>query len=197
MKNAQTTIVRCGNGCVDPASNMIDRMMVYEARGIVWSCMLNLTDITYGLKGHNKFYSFQLLIDRKTLSETFVFFRWGRVGSPNPPTSVKGPMSLHEAQLVFQSKFKLKTENDWPLSTAFEHVEGKYRLVDIDYTNRSLGNRTTTTTSKSNKKQVRLWLFRPMHINMDMTIFTFDVIFLDKYSYSFIYLYSYNIFKYS
>lgn len=40
--------------------------------------MLNLTDIGYGVKGHNKFYQIQLL----TKSDSFYLFtKWGRVGA--------------------------------------------------------------------------------------------------------------------
>ena len=38
--------------------------------------MFNLTDISYGVKGHNKFYQIQLLMKD---DEFFVYTKWGRV----------------------------------------------------------------------------------------------------------------------
>ena len=43
--------------------------------------MLNLTDISYGVRGHNKFYQIQVL----TKDDAFYLFtRWGRVGAKTP-----------------------------------------------------------------------------------------------------------------
>jgi len=47
-----------------------------------YTCMLNLTDISYGEKGHNKFYKIEVL--HKGYSIFALYTKWGRVGVQNP-----------------------------------------------------------------------------------------------------------------
>jgi poly [ADP-ribose] polymerase len=47
--------------------------------------MLNLTDVSYGVKGNNKFYQIQVL----QRDENFAMFtKWGRIGVKNPRTQI-------------------------------------------------------------------------------------------------------------
>lgn len=48
--------------------------------------MLNLTDISYGVKGHNKFYQIQLVTRN---GEFYVYTKWGRTGAANPASDLK------------------------------------------------------------------------------------------------------------
>ncbi|KAF0709232.1 Aste57867_6036 [Aphanomyces stellatus] len=122
-------------GVVDPLSGMEETgTVLQEGDGTVWSVMLNQTDVSYGVKGHNKFYSFQIIIDNNDGYRAFVFFRWGRVGAKNPQRKLHGPYTKDAAKELFVSKFTLKTENEWPLQGAFEPVKGKYTLIELDYT---------------------------------------------------------------
>ncbi|ETV75090.1 hypothetical protein, variant 2 [Aphanomyces astaci] len=117
--------------------------------------MLNQTDVSYGVKGHNKFYSFQIIIDNDDGHRAYVFFRWGRVGAKNPQRKLHGPFTKDAAKQLFVSKFTAKTENDWPVTPPFEPVKGKYTLIELDY---SEGDDNSTTmmeaeTAKNNPEQ--------------------------------------------
>ncbi|OQR93407.1 poly ADP-ribose polymerase [Achlya hypogyna] len=129
-------VLRKGKAVVDPLSKMdASGTVLQEADGTVWSVMLTLTDVSFGVKGHNKFYSFQIIVDDKAVHKAYVFYKWGRIGAKNPQRKLLGPMTLDAAKENFISKFELKTENSWPLGgDAFEPVSGKYTLIDIDYT---------------------------------------------------------------
>ena len=65
--------------------------------------MLNQTDISYNVKGHNKFYVIQLLeSDDKT--QYYCWQRWGRVGADGQ-NALKGPTSLTVAMAEFKNKY--------------------------------------------------------------------------------------------
>ncbi|TYZ66034.1 hypothetical protein PybrP1_011330 [[Pythium] brassicae (nom. inval.)] len=101
-----------------------------DASGVAWSFMLNYTDISYGSYGNNKFYMVQLIDEGGRYK---VFRKWGRVGAANPQRATESyQASLAKAQLSFQKKFMDKSANEWPLTTPFERVRGKYVLVELD-----------------------------------------------------------------
>ncbi|KAF0775281.1 hypothetical protein AaE_001019, partial [Aphanomyces astaci] len=160
-------------GVVDPLSGLEDKGTVLQEDDVVWSVMLNQTDVSYGVKGHNKFYSFQIIIDNDDGHQAYVFFRWGRVGAKNPQVKrapfpinqtlhvillqrkLHGPFTKDAAKELFVSKFTAKTENDWPVTPPFEPVKGKYTLIELDY---SEGDDNSTTmmeaeTAKNNPEQ--------------------------------------------
>ena len=60
-----------------------------------YNCMLNLTDITYGERGNNKFYQIQIL--HKELNNFTVFTKWGRIGAKNPQSQLKEVESRFDA----------------------------------------------------------------------------------------------------
>ena len=91
--------------------------------------MLNLTDITYSQKGHNKFYQIQML--QQDDDKFFIWTKWGRVGAKNPGTNLEPCMSRKEAISVFKKKFKAKTKNDFDQIHNFVKHPGKYQIVDI------------------------------------------------------------------
>jgi poly [ADP-ribose] polymerase len=95
--------------------------------------MLNQTDISYGVKGHNKFYVIQALEDDSG-GRFYVFTRWGRVGVPGQ-NKLESFGSSSQAISNFEKKFKDKTKNSWSDRANFEHVDGKYDLIDMDYGN--------------------------------------------------------------
>ena len=75
-----------------------------------FNIMLNLTDISYGVKGHNKFYQLQVL---KRSGRYSLFTKWARVGAKNPQSLVEEFDTKFEAVKAFKKKFWQKTQNDW------------------------------------------------------------------------------------
>ncbi|TMW67934.1 hypothetical protein Poli38472_007606 [Pythium oligandrum] len=116
---------------VDPQAELSEDAEVYEdANGVVWHFMLIYTDLTYGVKGNNKYYMAQLIQDGE---EYMVWRRWGRVGAKIPQRSLEEyGTSLTKAQASFQKKFNDKSGNEWPLQGGFERVPRKYALVELD-----------------------------------------------------------------
>lgn len=95
------------------------------------SIFLKKTDITYGIKGHNKFYVIQALEDDKG-NAWFCWTRWGRVGVAGQNKLSPCP-SKQAAINEFKKKFKEKTSNNWENRANFKHVSGKYDLIEMDY----------------------------------------------------------------
>ncbi|OQR89621.1 poly, ADP-ribose polymerase, partial [Thraustotheca clavata] len=124
-----------GDAVVDPLSKMDGSgTVLQEADGTVWSVMLTLSDVSFGVKGHNKFYSIQIIIDDNAKHKAYVFYKWGRIGAKNPQRKLMGPMTKDAAKENFTAKFELKTENAWPLNGEFQPVPRKYTLIELDYT---------------------------------------------------------------
>ncbi|CAH0477959.1 unnamed protein product [Peronospora belbahrii] len=115
---------------VDPQSHCsINAKLYRDASGGHWSFMLNLTDISYGTYGNNKFYMGQLIVD----CGVFVVFRkWGRVGATSPQSQSERFDTLENAERAFQKVFRAKTGNNWPLIDPFIRKKGKYFLVELD-----------------------------------------------------------------
>lgn len=91
-----------------------------------YNAMLNLTDVAYGIKGHNKFYNIQVVSSNEVY---YLYCKWGRVGVTKPFTSLTPCSSKNEAVINFCAKFKSKTRNEW--GAPFTAVEGKYQLVEV------------------------------------------------------------------
>ena len=111
---------------VDPECE-IGNVEVYQD----YSAMLNLTDVAYGIHGHNKFYLIQLLTST-TQTKYYIFFKWGRVGAEHPQTKLIPFYSKIDAILMFEKKFRDKTTNYWSNRNTFRHVEGKYLLIHAE-----------------------------------------------------------------
>ncbi|CAI5700571.1 unnamed protein product [Peronospora effusa] len=115
---------------VDPKSHCSANAELYrDATGVRWSFMLNLTDISYGVYGNNKFYMRQLIVDHGVF---VVFRKWGRVGAKSPQSQTERFDTLENAERAFQKVFQAKTGNKWPLTTPFIRKKGKYFLVELD-----------------------------------------------------------------
>jgi predicted DNA-binding WGR domain protein len=97
-----------------------------DADGVRWSFMLNVTDISYGTYGNNKFYMGQLIVDR---SAFVVFRKWGRVGAKTPQSKTEHYSSVEAAERAFQKVFQAKSGNKWSLQQPFVRKKGKYFLV--------------------------------------------------------------------
>lgn len=91
-------------------------------------CMLTLTDVAYGQKGHNKFYVIQLLTKNGSY---FLRTVWGRVGVAFPPNDIKEFSSRLAAFEAFKSKFHDKTMNSWEKRASFKQVPGKYSMISL------------------------------------------------------------------
>lgn len=68
--------------------------------------MLNQTDISYGVQGHNKFYQIQL-IEIEGRKEWVLYTRWGRVGAKGQSAKQKFN-NLDKAKQAFAKKFVFK-----------------------------------------------------------------------------------------
>lgn len=97
-----------------------------------YSAHLNLTDISYGVKGHNKYYIIQIL-ESSTL---YLYTKWGRVGTKNSKFNLEPCSSKAEAIIQFKRKFRKKTNNEW--GEPFHYSQGKYQLVDIESKSQNL-----------------------------------------------------------
>jgi len=95
-----------------------------------YNVMLNLTDISYGVKGHNKFYQIQVL--HRDNKEFTVFTKWGRVGAQNPQSNYVVFPSKYDAIVSFKRKFTDKTLNDWDHRDKFVTKPGKYTMIQVD-----------------------------------------------------------------
>ncbi len=96
---------------------------------------LNRTDITES-RNKNKYYRIQMLRGTSDNGMYRVFTRWGRVGEVHQcNTQTLGPFGKFEkAEKAFEKKFRDKTKNNWKDRATFAHVNGKYDLVERDYT---------------------------------------------------------------
>lgn len=111
---------------VDPAYGLGPSACVLEDKGKPLACMLNYTDVTYGVRGNNKFYFMQLI---STGSSFALHTKWGRVGAPNPQYQLKKISDRQQAIQAFNKQFRSKTQNTW--GTKFATVKGKYVLIDV------------------------------------------------------------------
>ncbi|KAK1946348.1 Poly [ADP-ribose] polymerase 2 [Phytophthora citrophthora] len=137
--------------CVDPQSRCSANAELYrDANGVRWSFMLNLTDISYGVYGNNKFYMAQLILDRGGF---VVFRKWGRVGAKTPQSKTEIFHSVEQAESAFQKVFRAKSGNKWPLEQLFERKKGKYFLVELD-DGETEGDASAAVTQMDEKKEV-------------------------------------------
>lgn len=113
-----------------------------------YDVMLNLTDISYGQKGHNKFYQIQIY---KEGGKYFFFTKWGRVGAKNPQSKIEEFDSKIDAITEFKRKFKEKTMNDWEDREKFRAKPGKYTMIGVDASTES-GQSLNEEISKLNKR---------------------------------------------
>ena len=88
------------------------------------------TDVSFNVRGHNKYYIIQLLEDDAG-GKFYSWQRWGRIGAVGG-TTLKGPQDLASAMADFKGKFRDKTNNAFDAPT-FQHVSGKYDRVAVDY----------------------------------------------------------------
>jgi len=123
-------VVMKGKAPVDTKCPVADTTHVYVNGSTVYDATLNQTDISYNVKGHNKYYIIQLL-EADNGGQYYCWQRWGRVGSDGQ-SALKGPFSLALAQSEFESKFFDKTNNRFG-EPNFVHKPGKYDLVAVDY----------------------------------------------------------------
>eukprot|EP01084_Bolivina_argentea_P102982 184491_1 len=116
-----------------------------DSNGIKYSIMLNQTDISYGQRGHNKFYAIQLLEHNQRGTQYKFITKWGRVG--NRPQTTEVTID-HKAFAIekFRKKFKDKTKNDFG-TRHFNAVKGKY--IPIAMENKD-GEQTNETQSDDN-----------------------------------------------
>jgi len=76
-----------------------------------YKVMLNLSDVSFGTKGHNKFY--EITLYRKEHGLYLLVTKWGRVGAKNPQSQNFSFSSKFDAIKEFKDKFFEKTHNDW------------------------------------------------------------------------------------
>eukprot|EP01083_Nonionella_stella_P034376 94086_1 len=138
----------------DPSNSSLYHIYT-DSNGIKYSIMLNQTDISYGQRGHNKFYAIQLLEHNHRGTQYKFINKWGRVGNtPNSNEVYIDQQALAIAK--FRKKFKDKTKNDFG-TRHFNAFKGKY--IPITMQNNAIeAESTVNTTSKlklSGRKRLR------------------------------------------
>ncbi|KAH9254834.1 hypothetical protein BASA81_007084 [Batrachochytrium salamandrivorans] len=92
-----------------------------------YDAMLNQTELG---QNNNKFYKLQII--QYSPPSYVLFTRWGRVGEMG--TSSKTVNALPEPLVkAFKTKFRTKTDNAWTDRVNFVKQEGKYQLLEMDY----------------------------------------------------------------
>lgn len=98
---------------------------VYISDGIIYSCILNQTDV--GDRNANKFYIIELL-QKKSDKTTYLYIRYGRIG-------VHGTASLKPGSVRdFEKAFSSKTKNKWVDRDNFVYHDGYYYYTKTDDT---------------------------------------------------------------
>eukprot|EP01084_Bolivina_argentea_P027773 51589_1 len=122
-KNNKKSIEIMDINYTDKKNSELFEIYCDSINNISYSIMLNQTDITYGIKGHNKYYAIQLL--KHKYGEQYKFItKWGRVGN-KPQTSEQIFESKRNAIDKFKKKFKDKTKNEFG-NKNFIAIKGKY-----------------------------------------------------------------------
>ena len=111
-----------------------------------YNVMLNLTDITYSQKGHNKFYNIQML--QQDDDKFYIWTKWGLVGVKNPSSNLAPCLSKKEAIMVFKKKFKAKTKNNFDQIHNFVKHPGKYQIVDVKSQSRHVQDTVRTENKR-------------------------------------------------
>ena len=96
-----------------------------------YSVVLNLTDVAYGVYGHNKFYKLQLL-QCQDKPKWILWTCWGRVGADNPSQSVQEYYNKFDAMAEFERTFYKKTKNKWTERMHFKQHPNKYMMIKAD-----------------------------------------------------------------
>jgi poly [ADP-ribose] polymerase len=115
--------------------------------------MLNLTDVSYGIHGHNKFYFMQLL-QRDDSKKWTLFMKYGRVGAEKPQKRSFEFYNRTEARVAFEQRFFEKTHNNWEDKDYFQEKPGKYSLVKVE------NDGETLETSIEKEAQLRKLLIK-------------------------------------
>lgn len=121
-----------------------------------YSVMLNLTDISYGEKGHNKYYQIQI---QKKNGHYCLFTKWGRVGAKNPQSKLQEYDSKIQAIHDFKKKFREKTMNDWDDKDHFHVRPGKYSMIGVEATansSESMNEEITKLNKRNNMIKRRI-----------------------------------------
>jgi len=113
---------------------------IRELDGEPCDVMLALVDPSQNM---DKFYVLQLLERSKPInkkSKFTVFMRWGRTGSQGQ-TMATDYATFGQASTAFNTKFREKTGLMWK-KRGSDTVDGKYRFIEQDYTEKRGGYRT-------------------------------------------------------
>eukprot|EP00484_Ammonia_sp_Unknown_P027266 CAMPEP_0197024856 /NCGR_PEP_ID=MMETSP1384-20130603/5334_1 /TAXON_ID=29189 /ORGANISM="Ammonia sp." /LENGTH=655 /DNA_ID=CAMNT_0042453313 /DNA_START=54 /DNA_END=2021 /DNA_ORIENTATION=- len=111
----------------DPSNSKLYHLFV-DDNNIKYSIMLNQTDISYNVRGHNKFYAIQLL-EHKQRGQYKLVCKWGRVGA-KAQKSEQVFDAQSTAVAAFKKKFRDKTKNEWG-TPRFQAVKGKYIPIGL------------------------------------------------------------------
>jgi len=115
---------------VDASCPVAAKSHIYCEGETIFDAMLNQTNISHN---NNKFYIIQMLEEDGGGKQYHVWYRWGRVGAHGQTNLIPFGSNVAGAKNEFCKKFKDKTRNDWNDRECFEHVQGKYDLIQRDY----------------------------------------------------------------
>ncbi|XP_006818261.1 poly [ADP-ribose] polymerase 2-like isoform X2 [Saccoglossus kowalevskii] len=148
-KSSMKTVIVKGKAPVDSeCEQKIGVAHVYWEGNDIYNTMLNQTNL---MNNNNKYYLIQLLEDDNKPNYS-VWMRWGRVGKHGQTSLFPCGSNLDEAKKIFMKKFRDKTLNDWYNRKKFVKVQGKYDMLEMDYSAKD-ANETETDSKKKIKKE--------------------------------------------
>ena len=182
-----------GRAVVDVKCSVASTCHVIDQGGVIYDATLNQTDVTYGQKGHNKFYIAQAL-ESDSGNKWYCWTRWGRVGA-NGQSKLDPCGSAAAAIKAFEKKFYEKTKNQWANRANFKPVKGKYDLIEMDHGNddeeeeeekdiegelekKRQARNTTSTTPSSSKLDARVQELIKLIFDLTMfeqTLMSYDI----------------------
>jgi len=131
-KEGKMKVIRKGRSVVDAYYKDGEQYHVLEEGKECFTVMLNMADVTAGIRGRNTFWACQVLEHDTKKNDFMVYRRWGRVGESGNNT-VKAFSNASSAKALFFAQYTDKTANDWDTRNNFEKVPGKMYPVDVDY----------------------------------------------------------------
>ncbi|KAK3589103.1 hypothetical protein CHS0354_017445 [Potamilus streckersoni] len=144
------TVILKGKAPVDSeCTTMVGKAHVYYQGSDVWDSMLNQTNVS---NNNNKYFIIQLL-EEDEKKKYHVWFRWGRVGYKGQNSLVPCGSDLEKAKKTFTKKFYDKTKNEWSQRNEFVKVQGKYDLLQMDYSLQDTDEPDAGPASKKLKKE--------------------------------------------
>lgn len=157
---------------VDPEFEKHNETHVYSYKNKVFSCVLNLVDVS---TDRNSFFILQVLQSDKDKNVVWLFTKSGRIGTSIKRSMATSFKTAKDACIKFKEIFKLKTGNDWDSKRIFEKRPGKFYAVEIKYESDVKVNITIPTTLANKVLTLMKALFNVKTMKLAMKQYDLDV----------------------